>query len=148
MTKFLKCVVWTDPTEVKQATELLSRWTEVDVDDALELLGPTFRNKAVRAYAVERLRKANDDVFPSKKFTHDRNYYFTCYKLFKLSSLKTLPVRNRQILHTTRHWRIFSSHDLFKILSLEITFTGILWWNVKIALHQVIKRSPRFHFSL
>jgi phosphatidylinositol 3-kinase len=62
LTKFLKCVVWTDPTEVKQATELLSRWTEVDVDDALELLGPTFRNKAVRAYAVERLRKADDDV--------------------------------------------------------------------------------------
>ena len=62
LTKFLKCVIWTDPTEVKQATELLSQWTEVDVDDALELLGPTFRNKAVRAYAVERLRKADDDV--------------------------------------------------------------------------------------
>jgi len=62
LTKFLKCVIWTDPTEVKQATELLGRWTEVDVDDALELLGPTFRNKAVRAYAVERLRKADDDV--------------------------------------------------------------------------------------
>jgi hypothetical protein len=56
--------MWLDPTEVKQATELLSRWTEVDVDDALELLGPTFKNKAVRAYAVERLRKADDDVFP------------------------------------------------------------------------------------
>lgn len=68
LTKFLKCVVWTDPTEVKQATELLSRWTEVDVDDALELLGPTFRNKAVRAYAVERLRKADDDVL--SPFTH------------------------------------------------------------------------------
>jgi len=65
LTKFLKCVIWTDPTEVKQATELLSRWTEVDVDDALELLGPTFRNKAVRAYAVERLRKADDDVAQS-----------------------------------------------------------------------------------
>jgi hypothetical protein len=62
LTKFLKCVIWTDPTEIKQATELLSQWTEVDVDDALELLGPTFRNKAVRAYAVERLRKADDDV--------------------------------------------------------------------------------------
>jgi hypothetical protein len=141
-------VVWTDPTEVKQATELLSRWTEVDVDDALELLGPTFRNKAVRAYAVERLRKANDDVSPCNKFTHVRNCYFTCYKLSKLSSLKTLLVRNRQILHTTRHWHIFSSHDLFKILSLGITFTGILWWNVKIARHQVIKRSPKSHISL
>ena len=57
--------MWSDPTEVKQATELLSRWTEVDVDDALELLGPTFKNKAVRAYAVERLRKADDDVLPN-----------------------------------------------------------------------------------
>jgi len=56
--------MWTDPTEVRQATELLSRWTEVDVDDALELLSPTFRNKAVRAYAVERLRKADDEVSP------------------------------------------------------------------------------------
>jgi Phosphoinositide 3-kinase family, accessory domain (PIK domain) len=36
----------------------------VDVDDALELLGPSFRNQAVRAYAVERLRKADDEVPP------------------------------------------------------------------------------------
>lgn len=76
LTKFLKCVIWTDPTEVKQAIELLSRWTEVDVDDALELLGPTFRNKAVRAYAVERLRKADDEVsIPRNKLTQELLLY-------------------------------------------------------------------------
>jgi phosphatidylinositol 3-kinase len=84
LTKFLKCVVWTDPTEVKQATELLSRWTEVDVDDALELLGPTFRNKAVRAYAVERLRKADDDVPPNATTIDSRNSYYTCYNWSRL----------------------------------------------------------------
>jgi phosphatidylinositol 3-kinase len=84
LTKFLKCVIWTDPTEVKQATELLSRWTEVDVDDALELLGPTFRNKAVRAYAVERLRKADDDVPPYITKFDSRNSCYTYYNLSKL----------------------------------------------------------------
>lgn len=62
LTKFLKCVTWTDATEVKQAVELLPKWADVDVDDALELLGPQFTNRAVRGYAVSQLRKADDDV--------------------------------------------------------------------------------------
>ena len=41
--------------------ELLPQWTEIDVDDGLELLGPAFENSAVRAYAVNRLRKADDE---------------------------------------------------------------------------------------
>ncbi|OLL26589.1 Phosphatidylinositol 3-kinase vps34 [Neolecta irregularis DAH-3] len=61
LTKFLKAVDWADHTEVKQAIDLLSKWTEIDVDDALELLGPTFTNPTVRAYAVIRLQKADDD---------------------------------------------------------------------------------------
>lgn len=61
LTKFVKSVTWSDSSEVKQAVELLSEWTEIDVDDALELLGPAFDNPAVRAYAVSRLRKAPDE---------------------------------------------------------------------------------------
>jgi phosphatidylinositol 3-kinase len=34
----------------------------MDVQDALELLGPTFTHAAVRAYAVTRLRQAPDEV--------------------------------------------------------------------------------------
>lgn len=61
LTKFLKSVAWDDSAESKQAVQLLAQWTEIDVDDALELLGPGFENISVRAYAVDRLHKADDD---------------------------------------------------------------------------------------
>lgn len=61
LTKFLKGVVWSDPSEARQASELLESWVAVDVDDALELLGPGFQDSAVRAYAVRQLEKAGDD---------------------------------------------------------------------------------------
>jgi phosphatidylinositol 3-kinase len=61
LTKFVKSVNWQDQSESKQAVQILAKWTEVDVDDALELLGPNFDNPAVRAYAVDRLRKSDDD---------------------------------------------------------------------------------------
>jgi phosphatidylinositol 3-kinase len=61
LTKFVKSVNWHDQSESRQAVQILGKWTEIDVDDALELLGPTFDNSAVRAYAVDRLRKSDDD---------------------------------------------------------------------------------------
>ncbi|KXJ93890.1 phosphatidylinositol 3 [Microdochium bolleyi] len=60
LTKFVKSVNWQDPGESKLAVQVLVKWTEIDVDDALELLGPTFDNSTVRAYAVDRLKKADD----------------------------------------------------------------------------------------
>jgi phosphatidylinositol 3-kinase len=63
LTKFLKSVSWTDPSEVKQAVEtLLPMWTDVEMVDALELLGPGFVDGRVRAYAVKQLERADDDV--------------------------------------------------------------------------------------
>ncbi|CAN6598522.1 phosphatidylinositol 3-kinase Vps34p [Trichomonascus vanleenenianus] len=61
LTKFLKAVTWEDPVEAKQVAELLLKWAEIDVADALELLGPRFRDQTVRSYAVARLKNANDD---------------------------------------------------------------------------------------
>lgn len=61
LTKFVKSVNWSDQSESKQAVQVLGKWSDVDVDDALELLGPTFDNSAVRAYAVKRLHRADDD---------------------------------------------------------------------------------------
>ncbi|KAL9130157.1 MAG: hypothetical protein Q9217_001592 [Psora testacea] len=61
LTKFVKSVSWQDQGEARQAVQLLPKWTEIDVDDALELLGPTFDNPAVRSYAVDRLRESDDD---------------------------------------------------------------------------------------
>lgn len=62
LTKFLKSVDWSDVAERKQATDiLLPQWVDVDVDDALELLGPYFTDKSVREYAVRQLKRADDD---------------------------------------------------------------------------------------
>ncbi|KAF8220972.1 atypical/PIKK/PI3K protein kinase [Tricholoma matsutake] len=62
LTKFLKSVTWRDPSEVKQAVEeLLPQWTEIDTDDALELLGPGTVDSRVRAFAVKQLARADDD---------------------------------------------------------------------------------------
>ncbi|KAI8918613.1 kinase-like domain-containing protein [Powellomyces hirtus] len=61
LTKFLKCVVWSDSVEVKQAVDLLHVWVNIDVEDALELLGSTFEDPNVRAYAVMQLQKADDE---------------------------------------------------------------------------------------
>ena len=55
-------MAWSDQSEARQAVQLLPKWTEIDIDDALELLGPSFDNPSVRAYAVDRLHKAPDDV--------------------------------------------------------------------------------------
>ncbi|KAG8929907.1 Phosphatidylinositol (PI) 3-kinase [Tulasnella sp. 418] len=62
LTKFLKSVTWKDPSEVKQAVEvLLPLWTEIGTDDALELLGPNTVDARVRGYAVKQLARADDD---------------------------------------------------------------------------------------
>ena len=61
LTKLVKSVNWNEQTESRQAISLLPKWVEIDVDDALELLGPSVQNPAIRAYAVDRLRKADDD---------------------------------------------------------------------------------------
>ncbi|KAF9048681.1 kinase-like domain-containing protein [Panaeolus papilionaceus] len=62
LTKFLKSVAWRDSSEVKQAVEeLLPQWTEIDTDDALELLGPGTVDSRVRAFAVKQLSRADDE---------------------------------------------------------------------------------------
>lgn len=61
LTKLVKSVNWSESAESRQAIALLPKWVDIDVDDALELLGPGVRNPSVRAFAVDRLRKADDE---------------------------------------------------------------------------------------
>uniref|UniRef100_A0A2P2KKP2 PIK helical domain-containing protein n=1 Tax=Rhizophora mucronata TaxID=61149 RepID=A0A2P2KKP2_RHIMU len=61
LTKFLRCVEWSDVQEAKQALELMNRWQMIDVSDALELLSPVFESEEVRAYAVNVLERADDE---------------------------------------------------------------------------------------
>ena len=62
LTKFLKSVDWGVQQEVKQALEMLHKWSPMDTADALELLCPAFTHPAVRKYAVTRLMEADDEV--------------------------------------------------------------------------------------
>ncbi|XP_044721600.1 phosphatidylinositol 3- and 4-kinase domain-containing protein [Hirsutella rhossiliensis] len=62
LTKFVKSVNWGDQSESKQAIQVLGRWTEIDVDDALELLGPSFDNSAlVQALKYEHISAESDN---------------------------------------------------------------------------------------
>lgn len=61
LTKFLRCVEWSDVQEAKQAIDLMGRWETIDVTDALELLSPVFESEEVRAYAVSVLERADDE---------------------------------------------------------------------------------------
>jgi phosphatidylinositol 3-kinase len=64
LTKFLRCVNWSDVLETRQAIELMGQWAAVDLADALELLCDYFTNSDVRIYAVQQLQKAdNEEIF-------------------------------------------------------------------------------------
>lgn len=61
LTKFLECVNWNRPGEVRQALSMMRQWAPMDVEDALELLTPKFTHPAVRRYAISRLKQAPDE---------------------------------------------------------------------------------------
>ncbi|XP_003741971.1 phosphatidylinositol 3-kinase catalytic subunit type 3 [Galendromus occidentalis] len=61
MARFVHCVKWDAEVETLQALDLMRQWEPMDVEDALELLGPQFKHKAVRRYAVTRLEQASDE---------------------------------------------------------------------------------------
>ncbi|XP_045501479.1 phosphatidylinositol 3-kinase catalytic subunit type 3 [Colias croceus] len=61
LTKFLECVNWNRPGEVRQALAMMKQWAPMDVEDALELLTPKFTHPAVRKYAISRLKQAPDE---------------------------------------------------------------------------------------
>ena len=60
LAKFVKCINWGSTHEAAQALDLINKWTPMDVEDALELLGPSFKHPGLRHYAVTRLREASD----------------------------------------------------------------------------------------
>lgn len=60
LTKLLQSTNLKDETERTEVLEMMDGWAEIDIDDALGLLGHKYRNLAVRTYAVNRLKKASD----------------------------------------------------------------------------------------
>ncbi|QQP32979.1 Putative phosphatidylinositol 3-kinase catalytic subunit, partial [Caligus rogercresseyi] len=64
LSKFVKCVNWRTESEADSALDLINHtWAPMDVEDALELLGPSFKYPGLRQYAVSRLQQAqNEDL--------------------------------------------------------------------------------------
>lgn len=62
LSKFVRCVKWSVEVEAEQAMDLIyNSWVPMDVEDALELVGPNWTHPSLRRYAVSRLAQASDD---------------------------------------------------------------------------------------
>ncbi len=59
--KFLQSVSWQVKQETEEALDLLYKWQPLDPGDAIELLSPSYRESKVRAYAISRLRCAENE---------------------------------------------------------------------------------------
>jgi phosphatidylinositol 3-kinase len=106
LTKFLKSVVWSDKGEVSQAIgNLLPIWSEISLDDALELLGPSedYREPRVKQFAVQQLARAEDDelvlyllqLVQALKFDQSPSVSFDNHKTSS-SSTVTSPIAQSQ----------------------------------------------------
>ncbi|KAF3944819.1 hypothetical protein CMV_028748 [Castanea mollissima] len=111
LTKFLRCVEWSDVQEAKQALELMGKWVMIDVSDALELLSPVFESEEVRAYAVSVLERADDEELQ-------------CYLLQLV-----------QALRFERSDKSRLSHFLVQRALRNIEFASFLRWYVAVELH-------------
>ncbi|CAD1783459.1 similar to Saccharomyces cerevisiae YLR240W VPS34 Phosphatidylinositol 3-kinase responsible for the synthesis of phosphatidylinositol 3- phosphate [Maudiozyma barnettii] len=60
LTKLLQSTNFNEENERTEVLELMNSWAEIDIDDAIELLSPSFTDLWVRSYAVNRLKKASD----------------------------------------------------------------------------------------
>ncbi|KAL7668954.1 hypothetical protein ACOME3_009634 [Neoechinorhynchus agilis] len=59
--KLLQCVRWSENEDIVDITSILRSWTTVNIDDLLVLLGPNYKAKLVRKFAVEQLNNFKDD---------------------------------------------------------------------------------------
>ncbi|KAM7484229.1 hypothetical protein LguiA_000238 [Lonicera macranthoides] len=122
LTKFLRCVEWSDVQEAKQAIELMGRWEMIDVCDALELLSPVFESEEVRAYAVSVLERADDEELQ-------------CYLLQLV-----------QALRFERSDKSRLSHFLVQRSLCNIELASFLRWYVAVELHDP-SYAKRFYCS-
>jgi phosphatidylinositol 3-kinase len=124
LTKFLKCVLWEDESEKKQALDLLASWVNIDIDDALELLGPYFEEKQVRDFGVLQLQRYSPQELDI--------YLLQLCQSLKFENLKPKNVNESALCHFLVTTAI---HDM--------TFGNNFYWSVYY-LHLVYINSDRF----
>lgn len=112
LTKFLRCIEWSDAQEARQAVYLMWQWERIDTADALELLSPEFKSEDVRAYAVNVLEQAENEELH-------------CYLLHLCRPSDLSVMRNHGL-------PFFLSSVLCVILIWLATFVGMSWWRAMI----------------
>jgi hypothetical protein len=91
---------------------------EVGVDDALELLGPGFTDKRVRAFAVKRLERADDDVgekLERRTVLTFRNYFCIFFSWYKHFALRPVSRRGRSEKWSTRMIAVYRSSSSIEV---------------------------------
>ncbi|RKP12250.1 kinase-like domain-containing protein, partial [Piptocephalis cylindrospora] len=124
LTKYLKCVVWTDPNDARQAVELLPEWEHPDVDDALELLGPFFRHREVRAYAVAQLERAGDEEL--------QLYLLQLVQALKFEGMTTSPSSLSFTPRSTQHSSSILADFLIRRSITNPTLGNYFYWYLKV----------------
>ncbi|XP_045450197.1 phosphatidylinositol 3-kinase catalytic subunit type 3 [Melitaea cinxia] len=89
LAKFLTCINWNRPGEVKQAVSMMYQWEPMAVEDALELLTPKFTHPAVRKYAMSRVSEAPDEdlllyllqLVQALKYENFEEIHYECAKI-------------------------------------------------------------------
>jgi len=62
LSKFVRIVKWSVKVEADVAMDLINnKWEPMDVEDALELVGPNTKHPGLRRYAISRLNSAKDE---------------------------------------------------------------------------------------
>ncbi|XP_040567670.1 phosphatidylinositol 3-kinase catalytic subunit type 3 [Lepeophtheirus salmonis] len=103
LSKFVKCVNWRLDSEANSALELINnKWAPMDVDDALELLGPQYKHQGLRQYAVSRMKQAPDEDL--------RLYLLQLVQALKYESISNLP-EEEEVFSSFQQQSILMSND-------------------------------------
>eukprot|EP00877_Chromochloris_zofingiensis_P002248 jgi/Chrzof1/12023/Cz06g18140.t1 len=111
LTKFLKCVDWSDAQEAKQAAELMQQWAPIEVADALELLSPDFKNDEVRSHAVSVLQRKDDDELLYYLLQLVQALRFEVVDLSRLARFLISRATNNPAFATFLHWYVFTEWE-------------------------------------
>lgn len=111
LTKFLKCVDWSDITEAKQAAELMQQWAPIDVADALELLSPDFKNEEVRSHAVAVLQRQDDEELLAYLLQLVQALRYEAADNSKLAKFLITRATQNPAFATFLHWYLFTEWE-------------------------------------
>lgn len=111
LTKFLKCVDWSDVLEAKQAIELMQQWAAIDTADALELLSPDFKNEEVRSYAVSMLAGQDDDELLCYLLQLVQALRYESSDISKLAKFLVQRAAQNPLFAVMVHWYLFTEWE-------------------------------------